>query len=42
MASLLYGIEALHLNASDLNSLDTPVLHALYKIFKTHDKLKYL
>ena len=38
MPSLLYGIEALHLNASDLNSLDTPVFQAFYNIFKTCDK----
>ena len=38
MPSLLYGIEALHLNASDLNSLDTPMFQALYKNFKTYDK----
>ena len=37
--SLMYGIEALHLNASDLNSLDTPMFQALYKIFKTYDKV---
>jgi len=36
--SLLYGIEALYLSASDLNSLDTPVFQAFYKIFKTYDK----
>ena len=38
MPSLLYGIEALHLSASDMNSLDTPVFQAFYKIFKTYDK----
>ena len=36
--SLLYGVEALHLNASDLNSLDTPLFQAFYNIFKTYGK----
>ena len=39
LPSLLYGIEALHLTASDLNCLDAPIFQAFYKIFKTHNKV---
>ena len=37
LPAMYYGLEAVDLNQSDINSLDTPIKRGLGKIFKTYD-----